>query len=104
MVITVRERLERGVEPDSKTMVAQQAAALMEMALEYEKKSQKAAKEALEAAKTAKNAKKEAKVWFGILCGFLDDDEANVESQAIEEGAPQEEDIALGASPAGEEA
>lgn len=105
MIIVVRGMLERGMESDSDAEVAQHMTTrLMEVALEYEKKSLEAAKEALEAAKTAENAKKEAKAWFEMLCGLLDENEANAEHQAVQEGARQEEDMAHGASTAGEEA
>lgn len=105
MIIFVRKMLERGMESDSDAEVAQHMATrFMEVALEYEKKSQEAAKEASEAAKTAENAKKEAKAWFEILRQSLDDGEANAEHQAVQEGAVQEKKMAHGSSTSGEEA
>lgn len=98
MIILLLEMLERGMESDSDAEYPQHMATrFIEAALEYEKKAQ-------EAAKTAENAKKEARAWVEILRQDLDDGEASAESQAVQEGASQEETMANGSSTAGEEA
>lgn len=105
MIIIVLGMLERGMESDSDADVPQHMATrFMEMALEYDKKSQEAAKEALEAARMAENAKKEARAWVEILRQSLADGEASAEPQAVQEGACQEDEMAYGSSTAGEEA
>lgn len=104
MIVTVRDRLERGLQCDLEAVIARQATAFVDLALENEKNSEEAAKEALKASEKAKIAKKNAKACFEMLCGLLNDDEASVEPLAIQEGSHKEEEMAHGASTAGEEA